>query len=107
MGRTGAAAPRKREARFLAEGQKPGGGHRLTLEGRGKLTATGIRRVDFFSDEQVAAQTDLGQLNIRGEGLHIEALSADTGDMLVTGKVAAVSYSEGGQALSLLGRLFR
>ncbi len=91
----------------MAEGQKPGGGHRLTLEGRGKLTATGIRRVDFFSDEQVAAQTDLGQLNIRGEGLHIEALSADTGDMLVTGKVAAVSYSEGGQALSLLGRLFR
>ena len=81
--------------------------HSLTIDGREKLTATGIKRVDFFSDEQVAAQTDLGQLNIKGEGLHIEALSADTGDMLVTGKVTAVSYSEGGQALSLLGRLFR
>ena len=107
MGRTGAAAPRKREARLWQRGRNQGAGTGSRWRGGGKLTATGIRRVDFFSDEQVAAQTDLGQLNIKGEGLHIEALSADTGDMLVTGKVAAVSYSEGGQALSLLGRLFR
>ena len=92
----------------MAEGQKPGGGHRLTLEGRGKLTATGIRRVDFFSDEQVAAQTDLGQLNIRGEGLHIEKLSLDGGDLKVEGTVDSLVYEDDRRERGgLLARLFR
>ncbi|RKJ40751.1 sporulation protein YabP [Acutalibacter sp. 1XD8-33] len=81
--------------------------HGLNLENRERLTATGIKRVDFFSDELIAAQTDLGQLNIKGEELHIESLNSDTGDMLVKGKVGAVSYTETGAALSFFGRLFK
>lgn len=91
----------------MAEVQKPGAAHRLALEGRERLSASGIRRVDFFSGELVTAQTDLGQLHIKGEGLHIEALDAERGDLLVTGKVAGVSYSDEAQALSWLARLFR
>ena len=53
--------------------------HSLTIDGREKLTATGIKRVDFFSDELITAQTDLGQLNIKGEALHIETLNSETG----------------------------
>ena len=81
--------------------------HDLSIMGRDRLTATGIKRVDFFSDELITAQTDLGQLNIKGEALHIENLSADTGDMLVRGKVGAVSYTESAPALSFFGRLFK
>lgn len=81
--------------------------HDLSVAGREKLTATGIKRVDFFSDELITAQTDLGQLNIKGEGLHIESLNSDTGDMLVKGRVAAISYTESSPALSLFGRLFK
>lgn len=81
--------------------------HQLQIEGREKLTATGIKKVDFFSDELITAQTDLGQLNIKGEGLHIENLNSDSGDMLVTGKVGALSYTESGPALSFFGRIFK
>lgn len=81
--------------------------HSLSLEHRERLTATGIKQVDFFSDELITAQTDLGQLNIKGEGLHIESLNSDTGDMLVKGKVGAVSYTESSPALSFFGRLFK
>lgn len=81
--------------------------HDLNLTGRERLSATGIRRVDFFSDELITAQTDLGQLNIKGEGLHIDSLNSDTGDMLVKGRVAAVSYTESSPALSFFGRLFK
>lgn len=81
--------------------------HILSLDARERLTATGIKRVDFFSDEIITAQTDLGQLNIKGEGLHIESLNSDTGDMLVKGRVGAVSYTEQGPALSLFGRIFK
>ena len=63
--------------------------------------------MDFFSPELITAQTDLGQLNIKGEGLHIETLSSETGDMLVTGKVAALSYTQGSPATGFFGRLFK
>ena len=89
------------------EPQKPMKKHMLTLDARERLTATGIRRVDSFSPELITAQTDIGQLNIKGEGLHIETLSAETGDMLVTGKVAALSYMDGSPAAGFLGRLFK
>lgn len=91
----------------MAEIQKPLKRHMLTVDGRQKLTATGISRVDFFSDELITAQTELGQLNIKGEALHIEALNSETGDMLVNGKVAAISYTESSPALSFFGRLFK
>ena len=81
--------------------------HSLTLNDRERMTANGIQRVDFFSDELITAQTDLGQLNIKGEALHIESLNSDTGDMLVKGKVGAVSYTESGPNLSFFGRLFK
>ena len=81
--------------------------HSLTIDGREKLTATGIKRVDFFSDELITAQTDLGQLNIKGEALHIETLNSETGDMLVSGNVSAVSYTESNPAMSFFGRLFK
>ena len=77
------------------------------MEHRERLTATGIKRVDFFSDELITAQTDLGQLNIKGEALHIESLNSDTGDMLVKGRGGAISYTESGPALSFFGRLFK
>lgn len=81
--------------------------HTLQIENRTRLVAAGVERVDFFSDELITAQTDLGQLNIKGEALHIETLNSETGDMLVSGKVAAVSYTESNPAMSFFGRLFK
>ena len=49
----------------------------------------------------------MGELHIKGEGLHIESLDADSGDLLARGKVIALSYTENGPALSFFGRLFR
>lgn len=104
---TGAWSPGGKEGFAMADMQRPVKKHTLTIESREKTVATGIRRVDFFSEELITAQTDMGQLNIKGEALHIEALNSDTGDMLVNGKVAAVSYTESSPALSFFGRLFK
>ena len=91
----------------MAEGQKQQRRHSLQLEDRGVLRATGVSRVDFFSEELITVQTDLGQLHVKGEGLHMESLDSQSGDLLVHGKVVAVSYTENGPALSLFGRLFK
>lgn len=91
----------------MAEQQRTAKRHNLAIDNRERLTATGIRRVDSFSDELIMAQTDMGQLNIKGVGLHIETLNSDSGDMLVTGKVSAISYTESGPNLSFFSRIFK
>ncbi len=91
----------------MTENPKPMKKHQLTLDARERLVATGIRQVDSFGPELITAQTDLGQLNIKGEQLHIESLSAETGDLLVTGKVGALSYTRSAPSSSFFGRLFR
>ena len=44
---------------------------------------------------------------MKGEDLHIDTLSSETGDMLVLGKITAVSYTESKSAASLFGRIFK
>ena len=82
----------------MAEAQKPQGHHSLHIEDRGTLRATGVSQVDFFSDELITAQTALGELHIKGEGLHIESLDSQSGELLARGKVIAFSYTECGPA---------
>ena len=91
----------------MAEIQRPAKKHAFTVDSRERLTATGICRVIFCSDELITAETDTGQFNIKGEGMHIDVLSSETGDMLVVGKITAVSYTESKPARSMLGRLFQ
>ena len=70
----------------MAEAQKPLRHHSLQLEDRAVLRATGVSRVDFFSEELITAQTDQGQLHIKGEGLHIENLDSASGELLARGQ---------------------
>ena len=91
----------------MAEAQKPLRHHSLQLEDRAVLRATGVSRVDFFSAGLITAHPDQGQLHIKGEGLHIENLDSASGELLARGKVAAISYTENGPALSFFGRLFK
>ena len=79
----------------------------VCIENRMQLTATGVERVDFFSSELITAQTAEGKLHIKGEGLYIENLSAETGELLVKGKVLALSYAEGVRPAGFWGRLFK
>lgn len=91
----------------MAEREKPARKHAFTVDSRERLTATGINRVVYCSDELITAETDTGQFHIKGRGMHIDVLSSDTGDMLVVGEIIAVSYTEKKQARSTLGRLFQ
>ena len=83
-----------------------GAKHTVQIDNRQRLTATGIQRVDFFSEELITAQTADGRLNIKGEGLYIENMSSDTGELLVKGRVIAMSYTDGVRPSTLLGRIF-
>lgn len=81
--------------------------HKVTLEGRKKLTMQGVTQVMGFDDTQVLLATNQGNLLIQGEDLQLKALSPDGGQMVVDGHICALSYEEPKPAGGMLRRLFR
>ena len=84
--------------------------HTLTLENREALRLTGVSDVDSFDEQTVAVFTDLGELTVRGSGLHINKLSLDTGELSLDGRIDSLSYSTQGKRQSgggFLANMFR
>ena len=80
--------------------------HTLTLDGREKLTMSGVMEVMRFDDSAVVLRTELGILTVLGQGLRLNTLSTDGGQMAVTGEIGLLSYEEprsGGWLSRLLG----
>ena len=81
--------------------------HRLTLEGREKLTVGGVEDVERFDETCIVMSTCAGTLVVTGEGLHIGKLSLDGGELHVDGQIDALQYEDGSTARSgLFARLF-
>lgn len=83
-------------------------GHHLILEERERLTVSGVVEVESFDENVIVMSTAQGVLIVRGEGLHIERLSLDGGDLKVEGLVESLTYEEdrrgkGGFLSRLLG----
>lgn len=74
------------------------GEHRLILEDRERLTVSGVEEVESFDENTIVMGTAQGMLIVRGEGLHIEKLSLDGGDLKVEGTVESLTYEENRQA---------
>ena len=68
--------------------------HHLTLDGREKLTLSGVDHVERFDENEIVLRTSLGQLTVSGENLHIDRLSLDGGEMAVSGTVVSLIYEE-------------
>ena len=80
--------------------------HTLLLENREILEMTGIMDVESFNEEEIYALCDYGDLLIKGEGLHIEVLDLNTGDMKISGKITALVYSEKSQVKGFFKKVF-
>jgi len=84
--------------------------HRIVLEERSTLTVSGVEEVERFDENEILMSTSRGTLSIRGEGLHIEKLSLDGGELRVEGNVDGLTYEDDGEPRgggSFLARLFR
>lgn len=71
--------------------------HHILLEGRNQLSISGVEEVDSFDESTIVMSTSQGTLIVSGEGLHIEKLSLDGGDLRVEGTVDALTYEENRQ----------
>ena len=66
--------------------------HRLILEQRERLVISGVEEVARFDEETIVLTTTMGELEIQGEGLHIEKLSLEGGELHVDGSISALLY---------------
>ena len=81
--------------------------HDLIVESRKKVTMTGIKDVESFDEETIIAQSECGEISLRGRGLKISRLSVESGDMVVEGEIDAVVYSEGKSTGGFFSKVFR
>lgn len=83
--------------------------HNLILENRHTLTVSGVEDIDSFDEETVVLLTDMGELTVKGESLHINKLNVDTGELHVEGDIHSMIYTndEPRRGGGLFARLFR
>lgn len=84
--------------------------HNVIMEGRKKISISGVEDIDSFNEEEIILKTSHGVLILRGNGLHINKLSVDSGDTAVTGEINSIEYPENygkTKGSSLIGRLLR
>jgi len=80
--------------------------HGLNLEGRGKLSISGVEDVSGFDETLVVLTTSQGELSVRGSELHIERIDLEAGQLELKGHVQELSYDEPQRSASLWSRLF-
>ncbi len=91
------------ERRPLAEAA-----HSLSMEGRRRLLVSGVTDVESFNEQEIVMGTTQGTLIVHGEELHMEKLSVDSGDVVVTGRVDALEYEDAPvKGEGFFARLFR
>lgn len=86
---------------------EPAKDHGLTLEGRAKLTVTGVEDVDCFSeDRRPLSPPPWGALTVAGAGLKVARLDLKEGRVEMTG--ASTPWNMGrAKKVRLLARLLR
>ena len=93
---------------YSDQGPRSDGAQHIILEEREALTVSGVEEVERFDETSIVMNTVRGTLVVQGEGLHIEQLSLDGGDLKVEGTIDALTYEERAQERGgLLARLFR
>ena len=81
----------------------------VSLEDRKFLHLTGITEVMVFGEREAEFASSVGILQITGEGMHMEKLDLDTGNVILTGLFSSLYYPEDApsERKGLISRLFR
>jgi sporulation protein YabP len=85
--------------------------HNISLENRNSLSVSGVKDIYNFDETKVVLDTNLGTLTIAGEGLQINKLNIEDGNLQVKGSIISCVYSESRElrerGKGILGRMFK
>ena len=82
--------------------------HSVAMIDRKEMSLTGILAVESFREDAAELESTLGPLVLTGEGMHMEKLDLEKGEVSLTGKVISLYYPEDTteKKRGLLARLF-
>ncbi|MDR3277892.1 MAG: sporulation protein YabP [Oscillospiraceae bacterium] len=82
--------------------------HNVILEGRRRVSVSGVDDVESFDENEIIMSTSQGTLFLRGSELRIEKLSLDSGDLTIEGVVDKLEYEDDArQSGGFFSRLFK
>ena len=87
---------RERRRVFVMEEKLIESEHSVSMDRRKSCHMTGIRDVVAFDEHIVLLKTELGDLEIRGENLHIRELTLEAGLVELEGLVSSMEYQDNG-----------
>lgn len=65
----------------------------LSLENRKRLALTGVIEVISFNETVIMLNTSLGSMTIKGEGLRMNKLDVQNGEVMIVGTINSCIYS--------------
>lgn len=68
--------------------------HSVSIYGRKQLVMEGVKHVDSFDESEISLETNMGNVILKGEGLHITQLNLETGSLAAEGFFTSVQYVE-------------
>ena len=68
--------------------------HSIHIQERSRTTVSGVSNVLSYDDLQIEAETTGGTLALQGEGLRIDGLDTQTGELTISGRIDRFAYLE-------------
>lgn len=93
----------------MVEEKKKIAPHNVILEDRKRLSISGVTDIDSFDEQMVALFCESGELVIHGQGLHINRIDVDTGELSLEGdRIDGLSYTDNPSSRgSFFAKIFR
>ena len=79
----------------------------LTLENRARCLVDAVENVENFSEEEIFLKTAFGGLRVTGKNLRLEDFGAESGNIILTGKVDKIEFSQVREKHSFFRDMFR
>lgn len=69
-------------------------GRTLTMQGREKVSLSGVEDVLRFDEQEVVCRTTLGELVFEGSSLRITSFSLENGTLALCGEITGFYYND-------------
>lgn len=95
----------------MADDRKSLSRHQVIMDRRENINITGVLEVISFDEDSIVCETEMGILILRGNGLHVNKLNLDAGELEVDGEIENLGYEDSslyskGKS-SFLGKIFK
>ncbi len=74
--------------------EKKNAEHSLSLIDRKEIKITGVSRIISFDDSYVTLSSVLGDIDVSGRDMKVDALDLESGYALISGEICGINYIE-------------